>query len=155
MRHGRGMPGYAGMEVLKAEALKQGRWRLGEDGYIEKGPFPKERTSVNVSLLDSNTESGKSILRLTPRNAGDSPIIYYSTKKAVSESDSQVEDLEYFITGEGTLLFFGQGRYWNVRKWRPHSLDSRPQDTPRSSTFGRQAAWSPCSVHRRLNLTTP
>ena len=27
----------------KTEALKQGRWRLGEDGYIEKGPFPRTR----------------------------------------------------------------------------------------------------------------
>ena len=33
------MPGNGGMDTLKAEALKQGRWRLGEDGYIEKGPF--------------------------------------------------------------------------------------------------------------------
>ena len=30
------MPGSSGMETLKTEALKQGRWRLGEDGYIEK-----------------------------------------------------------------------------------------------------------------------
>ncbi|WP_419609939.1 DUF499 domain-containing protein, partial [Thiolapillus sp.] len=32
------MPGNSGMDTLKAEALKQGRWRLGEDGYIEKAP---------------------------------------------------------------------------------------------------------------------
>ena len=108
------MPGNAGMDTLKAEALKQGRWRLGEDGYIEKGPFPKEKTSVNISLLDSNPESGKSILRLTPLNAGDSPIIYYSTKKDVSERDSQVEKPEHFVTGEGTLYFLIKdttGRY--------------------------------------------
>lgn len=37
------MPGSSGMDTLKTEALKQGRWRLGEDGYIEKGPFPKEK----------------------------------------------------------------------------------------------------------------
>lgn len=99
------MPGNGGMDALKAEALKQGRWRLGEDGYIEKGPFPKEKTSANVSLLGANPESGESILSLTPRNAGESPVIYYSTKPEVSESDSQVEDLENFSTGEGTLYF--------------------------------------------------
>jgi len=45
------MPGTGGMDTLKTEALKQGRWRLGEDGYIEKGPFPKEKTTVNVTVL--------------------------------------------------------------------------------------------------------
>ena len=38
------MPGADGMDTLKTEALKQGRWRMDKDGYIEKGPFPKEKT---------------------------------------------------------------------------------------------------------------
>ena len=37
------IPGSGGMDTLKAEALKQGRWRLGEDGYVEKGPFPERQ----------------------------------------------------------------------------------------------------------------
>lgn len=100
------MPGNGGMDTLKAEALKQGRWRLGEDGYIEKGPFPKEKTSANVSFLSADPETGASILSLTPRNAGESPIIYYSTKPDVCERDAPVEDLESFSTGEGTLYFW-------------------------------------------------
>ncbi len=100
------MPGNGGMDTLKTEALKQGRWRLGKDDYIEKGPFPKEKTSVNVSMIGSNPESGELMLSLTPRNAGEIPIIYYSTKSDVSESDSQVDDLENFSTGEGTLYFW-------------------------------------------------
>lgn len=100
------MPGNSGMEILKAEALKQGRWRLGEDGYIEKGPFPKEKTTVNVSLLNTNPDTGESMLSLTPRNAGDSPIVYYSTKPQVSESDAMVEDLENFSTTQATLYFW-------------------------------------------------
>ena len=57
---GRGCP--AGwMDTLKAEALKQGRWRLGEDGYVEKGPFPKEKTTVNVSLSGDHPETGETI----------------------------------------------------------------------------------------------
>lgn len=100
------MPGSGGMDTLKAEALKQGRWRLGEDGYIEKGPFPKEKTSVNVTLQSANPDAGESTLNLTPRNAGDSPVIHYSTKPDVSETDPQVEDLENFVTKEGTLYFW-------------------------------------------------
>ena len=100
------MPGSGGMDTLKAEALKQGRWRFGEDGYIEKGPFPKEKATVNVSLQGSNPETGESLLSLTPRNAGDSPIIHYSTKLQVGEADPKVEDLDSFSTGEGTLYFW-------------------------------------------------
>ena len=48
---------------------------------------------------------GESILHLTPRNAGESPVIYYSIKLPVTENDAQVDDLENFSTGEGTLYF--------------------------------------------------
>jgi len=99
------MPGNSGMDTLRAEALKQGRWRQGEDGYIEKGPFPKAKTSVNVSLIGTQIETGESVLSLTPRNAGESPIIHYSTRPEVIEIDSQVEDIENFNTTEGTLYF--------------------------------------------------
>ncbi|MDP1541034.1 MAG: DUF499 domain-containing protein [Moraxellaceae bacterium] len=99
------MPGSSGMETLRTEALKQGRWRLGEDGYIEKGPFPKEKTSVNVSLLGTSPDTGESLISLTPRNAGESPVIYYATKPEVLETDPKVEDLENFSTSEGTLYF--------------------------------------------------
>jgi hypothetical protein len=108
------MPGSSGLDTLKAEALKQARWRLGEDGYIEKGPFPKEKTTVNVSLQSSHPETGESILSLTPRHAGDSPVIHYSTKPDVSERDPQVEDPENFSTTEATLYFWVKdptGRY--------------------------------------------
>ncbi|KXJ40672.1 MAG: AAA family ATPase, partial [Methylothermaceae bacteria B42] len=100
------MPGTSGMDTLKTEALKQGRWRLGEDGYIEKGPFPKEKTTVNVTVLGTNPETGETILSLTPRHAGESPVIYYSTKAQVSERDPQVEDLDNFTIREGTLYFW-------------------------------------------------
>lgn len=99
------MPGNGGMDTLKAEALKQGRWRQGEDGYVEKGPFPNEKTSVNVLPQATNPETGETILALTPRNAGESPVIHYSTKSEVLETDPQVEDLENFSTSEATLYF--------------------------------------------------
>lgn len=100
------MPGAGGMDTLKTEALKQGRWRLGEDGYVEKGPFPKEKTSVNVSQLGTHPETGEAILSLTPRNAGESPEVHYSVKPNVSKNNPKVEDLDNFPTSEGTLYFW-------------------------------------------------
>ena len=100
------MPGAGGLDALKAEALKQRRWRLGEDGYIEKGPFPKDKATVNVSLESTDPSTGKSRLNLTPRNAGDSPIVHYQPRPEVTETDPQVDDLDNFSTGEGSLYFW-------------------------------------------------
>ncbi|QUV95427.1 anti-phage-associated DUF499 domain-containing protein [Chloracidobacterium aggregatum] len=99
------MPGANGLETLKAEALKQGRWRLGEDGYIEKGPFPKDKATVNVSVIAVKADTGETILSLTPRHAGDSPVIYWSTRGDVAGMQP-VSDLDNFITTEGTLYFW-------------------------------------------------
>lgn len=100
------MPGAGGLDTLKAEALKQGRWRLGEDGYIEKGPFPKDKATVNVSVATVKPETGEAILSLTPRHAGESPAIYWSTRPDVSERDARVEDPDSFTTTEGSLYFW-------------------------------------------------
>ncbi len=99
------MPGSGGMDTLKTEALKQGRWRLGEDGYVEKGPFPKDKTTVNVSVVGVHPETGETILSLTPRHAGESPIVVYATRPEGLASGQPVEDLDNFTTGEGTLYF--------------------------------------------------
>jgi hypothetical protein len=100
------MPGSGGMDTLKAKALEQGRWRLGEDGYIEKGPFPKEKATLNVSLVNTRPDTGEAILNLTPRHAGESPAIYFATRPEVSEQDARVENPDSFSTGEGTLYFW-------------------------------------------------
>ena len=99
------MPGSAGMDMLKTEALRQVRWRLGEDGYIEKGPFPKEKTTVNIAPQGINKETGESILMLTPRNCGASPVIHYSQNPTVTTSDPVVTDLDNFHTNAATLYF--------------------------------------------------
>lgn len=108
------MPGASGLDALKAEALKQGRWRLGEDGYIEKGPFPKDKATVNVSVVNVKPDTGETVLSLTPRHAGESPVVYWSNKPDVSDKDNKVEDLDNFATGEGTVYFVVKeptGRY--------------------------------------------
>lgn len=116
------MPGSSGMDTLKNEALKQGVWRLGEDGYIEKGPFPKEKTSVNITAVSSNPDTGETLLNLTARNAGDSPVIHYSTSPGVSTSDPTVDDPENFVTEKATLYFLvvdSSGKYetGNAERW--------------------------------------
>jgi hypothetical protein len=100
------MPGASGLDTLKAEALKQGRWRLGEDGYIEKGPFPRDKATVNVSVVNVKPDTGETVLSFTPRHAGERPIVYWSTRPDVSDKDHKVDDLDNFGTTDGTLYFW-------------------------------------------------
>lgn len=116
------MPGTAGMDMLKAEAMKQGRWRLGEDGYIEKGPFPKDKTTLNISPQSTNKESGAAILTLTPRNCGASPVVHYSHSPKVLTTDPVVDDLDNFTTTAATLYFLavdseGQHEIGEPKRW--------------------------------------
>ena len=113
------MPGSSGMDTLKAEALKQGRWRLGEDGYIEKGPFPKEKSTVNISVVGAHPETAETTLSLTPRHAGESPVVYYSTRPGKFDKSAQVEDLDSFRTSEGTLYFMVKDTTGQYESGRP------------------------------------
>ncbi|QBQ53835.1 anti-phage-associated DUF499 domain-containing protein [Nitrosococcus wardiae] len=99
------MPGFKGLDTLKSLALEQGRWREGADGYLEKGPFPKEKTSVNITVQSTDRDTGEVTLTLTPRHAGPSPRVHYSTQVNVSVENPSVQDLDNFRTREATLYF--------------------------------------------------
>jgi hypothetical protein len=110
------------MDMLKTEALKQGRWRQGEDGYIEKGPFPKEKTAINVTPQSHNKETGEAVLTLTPRHCGASPIVHYSQSPTVSTNDPVIDDLDTFTTTAATLYFLavdkdGQHEIGEPKRW--------------------------------------
>jgi len=99
------LPGLKGLENLRARALNQGRWREGADGYLEKGPFPKEKTALNIIEQGKDPQTGEIILSLTPQNAGPNPRVHYAPSAQVSETDPLVTDLEAFRTGAATLYF--------------------------------------------------
>ncbi len=99
------MPGPKGLEALKVQALAQGRWREGKDGYLEKGPFPKERTEVNIVDQREDTTTGETLLTLNPKHAGPTPRVHYGLTPQVTEADPVVPNLDGFRTREPTLYF--------------------------------------------------
>lgn len=116
------LPGSKGLEQLKVKALSQGRWREGSDGWIEKGPFPKEKTAVNIVNQMTDPQAGETTFSLTPVQAGPSPRVHYSRSATVSESDPLVEDLDTFRTREPTLYFLaidstGQHEPGEPKRW--------------------------------------
>jgi hypothetical protein len=97
--------GKRGLERMKEAALRQGRWRNGDDGYIEKGPFPKECTGLNIIVNETDFDAQTTTLQLTPVNAGNSPVIYFSETSDVNTECNTVKDPDDFKTQAGTLYF--------------------------------------------------
>jgi hypothetical protein len=99
------MPGEKGMDILRDEALRQGRWRRTVEGHIEKGPFPTEKTAVSISTLSTNHHTGESVLSIVPRNAGNNPKVFASNSSDVSEKDTPVINFDEFRTTDPSLYF--------------------------------------------------
>ena len=72
---------------------------------MRKARSRKRRQTVNVSLVGTHPETGEAILSLTPRHAGESPVVHYAIKPQRLDTSNQVDDLDNFTTSEGTLYF--------------------------------------------------
>ncbi len=115
------MPGARGLDDLKNEALKQARWREHKDGYLEKGPFPKDKTTLNI-ISEETDQVDKVMLTLTPRHAGDGPVVHFSGSADVSAASPVVDNLDNFSTDKATLYFMvrdpsGAYETGEVHKW--------------------------------------
>lgn len=89
------------LDALKNDMLKKDMWRE-HGGYIEKGPFEKESTDLQIFEIAKNDETGETTLKLVPKY-GDK--VYYDTNPNVNETSIPVSDLSEFRTLELKLYF--------------------------------------------------
>lgn len=94
-----------GLARLREKAKGQGRWRDHNDGWIEKGPFPKEKTSVSAITEHYNDRTGEAHIALRAQNAGKSPQIYYGPTPDVSPANGTMLAGET-LASEATALWF-------------------------------------------------
>eukprot|EP01037_Dinobryon_pediforme_P017817 gene17817-18044_t len=92
-----------GLDEIRKHAVKTGAWRDNGDGYVEKGPFPPDKTSVKAFMRDRDDE-GKATIDLTPVNGGDKVRIHYSTTDDVSDQSPIVPDVTF--ESNETVLWF-------------------------------------------------
>ena len=93
-----------GLEALRNIAVGQGRWRYTEDGYVEKGPFPKPKTSVSISERDYSDATGTATIEVTARNAGPNGQVHFATDPNVTAANALIPDT-VFPTEETALWF--------------------------------------------------
>lgn len=89
------------LDAIKSDMLKKGIWRES-GGYIEKGPFPKEKTAVIVKQIKRDDDTGEATLKLTPLY-GDK--IYYEIGAKATEASNLVKNINEFKTKELKLSF--------------------------------------------------
>lgn len=89
------------LDDLKDDMLKKGIWRE-HGGYIEKPPFPKEKTKVLVQELRRDDTTGEVTLKLIPQY-GDR--VHYEIGAPATTASNLVENLNEFKTKELKLSF--------------------------------------------------
>lgn len=94
-----------GLVRLREKAKGQGRWRDNNDGWIEKGPFPKERTSVSVLTEHYSDRTGEAHVLVRASHAGKTPQIYYGPTADVGPSKGELLSGEVHKT-DATALWF-------------------------------------------------
>jgi hypothetical protein len=118
-----------GLETLRKLAEGRGRWRYSEEGYIEKGPFPKAKTRVILSERDYKEESGMATLELIARDAGQHGRVHYAKDSNVNADSPCIPDT-VFETDETVLWFLavdpdqehetGEARRWENKLTLTH-----------------------------------
>ena len=93
-----------GLDDVKRVALSVGEWRDSGDGYIEKGPFPKAKTSVKVVTRSYNDETGVATIELTATDAGQNARVHVAATQNVSSSSPVVPDM--IVERDDTVLWF-------------------------------------------------
>ena len=87
------------MESLRTDCLRKGKWRESS-GYLIKGPFEKEPTSVSVSQIYYNEDTNEFTLKVQ----GIGGRVYYDVGSEPTEASLEITD-STFVTKEPELFF--------------------------------------------------
>ncbi|MCW5702705.1 MAG: ATP-binding protein [Bradyrhizobium sp.] len=91
------LPGK-GLDTLKRVAIQQARWRETADGFIERGPFEKAKTTVSISLIARDPNTGEARLEVKGFDAGTRPVIRCSNDGPATPSSPELKELSFSTT---------------------------------------------------------
>jgi hypothetical protein len=79
------------LDDLKDELIRRDLWRDIGNGYVQRGPFPKPATDVQVQPLHRDPNTGEVTLRVKPLHAD---TVYYSESGPVTTASPRLESNE-------------------------------------------------------------
>ena len=87
-----------GLEAVKREAIKTGKWRDRENGKVQRGPFPPDVTRISVTEEGRNHDTGAVTLSVQAVDAGQTPRIHMAEGTFVNESSPELKELRFTTT---------------------------------------------------------
>jgi len=93
-----------GMETLRKLAEDRGVWRSTGDGYIERGPFEKQKTSIDIQERHYDESTGTATIEVTPLHAGRNAQVHYADHEGVSSASPRLTDAK--LDTDSTRLWF-------------------------------------------------
>lgn len=90
------------LDALKDELVRRDIWREPGGGFVQRGPFPKPATSVQVQPLSRDDATGEATLRVKPLH-GDT--LYMSTTGPATTASERVDGGENLQTRALKLWF--------------------------------------------------
>lgn len=89
------------LDDLRTKALLEGQWR-DNGGYIQKGPFPMEPTSLDIKTLDYDKETKATAIKIIAK-FGDK--VYQDTNENVTDKSKLVENPDFVNLTEYKTYF--------------------------------------------------
>lgn len=87
-----------GLEAVKREAVKTGKWRDRENGKVQRGPFPPDRTRISVTEEGRSDDTGAVTLAVQALDAGQNPRIHAAEGSAVNEGSPLLTEQRFTTT---------------------------------------------------------
>lgn len=108
------------LEDLRGDLMSKDLWRETTPGYISKGPFDKDPTDVNISVVEYDEKEQIVILKITPVRGSK---VLYEIGQEPSDASSEIENLNRFRTAESKLFFkcvdsTGEHKPGPVKTWQ-------------------------------------
>jgi hypothetical protein len=85
------------LEYLREEMVKQDKWRVNDNKWVERGPFAKPPARVDVDKLSVDKDTGRATIRVRPIPSNG--VVYHSLKGPASTSSAKLGKFE-FETGD-------------------------------------------------------
>lgn len=106
------------LDTLKNDMLRKEQWR-DEGGYINKGPFEKPSTSIQIIELGRDADTGEVTLKVTPIQGDE---VYYEIWGVPTTASARIKDFQSFKVSEMHVSFLcvdstGEHETGNVIPW--------------------------------------
>lgn len=83
-----------GLDAVRRIATTTGKWRDRENGKIQRGPFPVDKTRISVAE-ENRTDDGAATISVQALDAGQTPRVHYADGTVVTETDAELKEMRF------------------------------------------------------------